>query len=64
MSTEARHDFGCRISAGRQVPMWPDYVRIMAASQAADELEQTKQSIKAKATAALRGGGELPKYRT
>lgn len=63
-STEGRPDFGCRISAGGHVSMWSDYVRIMAAGQAADELEQTKQSIKAKATAAVRGRGELHECRT
>lgn len=43
--------------------MWPDYDRIMAAGQAADELERMKQSITAKATAALRGRGELVECR-
>lgn len=46
VSTEAQHDFGCRISADGQASMWPDSVRIMAVSQAADELERTKQSMK------------------
>lgn len=50
---------GVTLAAGGQVSMWPDYVRIMATSQVADELERTKQSIKAKATAALGGRGEL-----
>lgn len=35
-SAEGRRDFGCRISAGGRVSMWPDYVGIMAASQGAD----------------------------
>lgn len=50
---------GVTLAAGGQVSMWPDYVRIMATSQVADELERAKQSIKAKATAALGGRGEL-----
>lgn len=44
--------------------MWPDYVRFMAAGQDVDELDQTEQSIHAKARAALGAGGGLPEDHT
>lgn len=57
-------DFGCRLSAGGHVSMWPDCVGFMATGQEVDELDQTEQSINVKATAALGGGGGLPEYHT